>query len=57
MCECNHPQAAHGPLIPNVAIRFDGHGPCGVAGCACRQFTWDRWITETEVAQKGQPNV
>lgn len=56
MCECGHLQSEHGSLVMRVGLRNlirSGHdGDCCEGACDCSKFTWVRWVTIEEAADK-----
>lgn len=58
MCKCGHPRASHGSQTRRVdgqLVRLGHHdGNCCDSHCECKQFTWDKWITESEVVEQQQ---
>lgn len=50
-CECGH--TGDGPGSQHEQRWSEGHGPCKVEGCPCRQFTWASWIVRPEPIPEG----
>lgn len=52
LCQCGHvgngPNSQHDLSWYGFQRYAEGHGPCLVAGCPCKQFTWDRRLTPAE---------
>lgn len=50
MCVCGKPQSKHvniTMIIGEDIVVDKNHGDCSSTGC--NKFTWNRWITETEL--------
>ena len=59
MCECGHLERDHGSqtlkLPNNRLLRRPHDGNCCKGKCACRRFTWAKFVTLTEMATLDQP--
>jgi hypothetical protein len=40
VCQCGHTRREHNPLMFRGVAVAEGHGECGVKGCACGKFTY-----------------
>ena len=50
-CQCSHARGQHGGLEVRVrgrAVREQGLGKCGGAGCDCAKFRRSGWVFEGE---------
>lgn len=56
MCKCGHLESEHGSkstrLPDGALLREEGHGNCCKGKCACARFTWERFVTLDERADK-----
>lgn len=54
MCECGHLERDHGSqtlrISNNRMLRRPHDGNCCKGKCACKRFTWARFVTLTEMA-------
>ncbi len=55
MCVCGHLKSEHGSKTirsRGATIRLHDDGSCCENGCACKQFTWARDVTDEEMADR-----
>lgn len=55
LCQCGHLRRDHGSKSRRVGeslCRLPQHGNCCSGQCACPRFTWARFVTATEFAER-----